>query len=195
MFKVYYADIADLGFPFDVNLIKSAARKEYLKTITAERRLKQSFYAWVLLEKIAYKLKFAGNNSLTTDFYTEEKGKWRRLDGAFRFSLSHSENVVAAAISDEFEVGLDVQIITEGILKLKNKFLVSEKDLSFYETLPEFKRAEFLTKKWTEKESEYKRGGRNSVYSSIKVRCARGNDYVLTVAAERVCTEFIKIDL
>ena len=117
-------------------------------------RVKQEKYTvWKLLEK-------AVTNHLNLDFanlqFTKTaNGKWICPD--FHFSLSHTDGLVCVAVS-RTEVGVDVEIVRDINEGLKKRIL-TEKELSFMETLPSKEKQRFLLESWVKKESIFKKSG------------------------------------
>jgi len=74
-------------------------------------------------------------------------------------SISHAPNVVGIAISKDFKVGLDLEIIREKSLLVKHKFLSIDetKKLALDSTIE-------MTKVWSGKEALYKLAGRKEIH-------------------------------
>lgn len=98
-------DIYIAKYPFECDQkIYCQKRLEEIKKCRNEKIQNQKFYVWKLLE-------FALQNSLSLDvknlfFSKKDNGKWT-LNECY-FSLSHSGNLVAVAVSD-MPVGIDIQ--------------------------------------------------------------------------------------
>ena len=175
MVKVFYSFISE--FDFDKNLIGSidSVRAEYLSKITDIKRLAQSFYVWVLLEK---SLKdFFG--IFKNEFFVKNN-KWSLKSIKPYFSISHSANLIAISISNEYESGIDCQICTEKILRLKEKLNVEDQNV------------ENLTLEWTKKESFYKFNGEKFVSKTVFDNL--DNTFILTVCSNADKVEFEQID-
>lgn len=78
-------------------------------------------------------------------------GKPYLESNACYFSLSHSEDLLVCAVSDE-EIGADVEVCRPLKQDISRKILSSE-DLEAYRLLPEEERNDWLIRVWTEKES------------------------------------------
>jgi phosphopantetheinyl transferase len=151
---VYTAAIpTDVG----VEAVFPSSRSEEIFACGSEKTKKEKFCAWKLLE---YALFHAfGKRIEEIAFAKSAQGKW--TCDFCHFSLSHSENAVAVALSDS-PIGIDI----EQIKPVKNrekvaKKILTEKELEEYQRLPLQSQAanEFLLKIWTKKESIFKRGG------------------------------------
>jgi phosphopantetheinyl transferase len=163
MSKVYYSII-------DVNTKHKAfsnlnclERVKYVNSINDDKRKIQSYYAWKLLEYVV-------SDYQGLQFKLNADGKWIEITNLIKFSISHSENVVAVAISDE-DIGVDVERCNEKTLIIKRRFnLEEEKDLSLVQN---------LTLSWTKEESKYKCGvdGR---FESKKILIDNGNEFFIT---------------
>ncbi len=181
--NVYYSFLTD--FSVDKSKIKylTNVRAEYLNNISDKKRLKQSYSVWKLLEYV-----------LENDFSIYEKdflynadGSWELKGNKVRFSLTHSNNLVAVAISTNF-VGIDAEMCSKKLLKLKPKF-----DFNDFSNLTEEQSIQLLTKKWTEKESLFKSKCGNN-FNSIKVFDKSANSYCLTVCSLDNEINFIEIE-
>ena len=73
-------------------------------------------------------------------------------------SISHSSNTVGIAYCKEFQVGLDIELITGKAKKVYSKFL-SEKEQTFFDLNSESE----LTRLWTAKETLYKIANRKGI--------------------------------
>ena len=73
-------------------------------------------------------------------------------------SISHSNKMVGIGLSTEIDFGIDIQIKTDKIFNIQNKFL-SEKEILQLRS----KNIESLTKIWSAKESIYKLLGKKGV--------------------------------
>ena len=91
-------------WPFSVenNLIYPQKRAKEIEKCKNFDVKNQKFFAWKLLEKACKKMGFEFEK---IDFY-KEKNKWKC--DKFYFSISHSKNAVALAISDE-KIGIDIE--------------------------------------------------------------------------------------
>ncbi len=178
MVNIFYVDISKYELnskDFDSLFL---ARKEYVKSIKDEKRKKQSLLVWKLLEFAISSI----YGVVETNFYAEN-GKWVDRNGLIKFSLSHSNNIVAVGVSDT-EIGVDVEMISSKILKLKEKVFLPEN----VENLQEY-----LTLKWTEKESFYKANNKGNFIS--KLVCDMENKYYITTCCKDTNCNFIKIEL
>ena len=176
-------------------------RNDDIVNSASEKVRKEKFCAWKLLEYAL--LQVFGKAMREISFTRLPNGKWA-CDFCY-FSLSHSENMVAVAISDA-PVGVDI----EKIAPVKNQARMAEKILTETE-LAEYQRFalspaanEFLLEAWTKKESLFKLGsvddnGQESSapsgfiprrvsafvdYAFTKRISAQDGDYFLSVASE-----------
>lgn len=72
----------------------------------------------------------------------------------FHFSISHCGNYAAAIVSSYFRVGVDIELPTIKVERIKHKFLDDDEVLILFET--GFSKIEFLTLGWCIKESIFK---------------------------------------
>ena len=114
---------------------------------------REKLAVWKLLEKAVKEhinLDFANLN-----FTKTPNGKW--ICPEFHFSLSHSGDIVAVAVSGK-PVGVDVQKfrpIREGLAER----ILTEGELLALASLPSDKRNEFILSAWAGKESAFKKDG------------------------------------
>ncbi len=151
---------------------------------------RQKYYAWKLLE-YALQRTFAFKIGDLT-FTKNKKGKWS-VPNCF-FSISHSENAVAVAVSRE-EIGVDIERLSapkDGFIK---KVLTKAETAQLGEVASEMQ-TQFLIGKWTEKESIFKRENL-SAFRPAKINVAdysvaskpievNGEEYMLAVATEHL---------
>lgn len=144
-----FLDIYVAKYPFEGDeKISCQKRLDEIKKCHNEDVKKQKFYVWKLLE-------FALQNSLSLDvnslnFIKNENGKWI-VDECY-FSLSHSGNLVAVALSDS-PVGIDIQ--KHVLLKITPKLLelvLSKEEIKKYPHIDNDK----LLEMWSIKECAFK---------------------------------------
>jgi len=177
--KVYFTDITNCKYRIsDVERFPKL-RRDYVNSITDEGRKCQSVMVWMLLEYALKDFNVCGN------FSVDSKGRWRIIEGGAKFSISHSGNIVAVAVTDTEYVGVDVEKCTEKVLKLKNK-------LGEYNT-GNVSNVEFLTREWTKKESAYK-AGKKCEFFSRKIFDKLGDEYFMTLCTKDKFDDFIYVD-
>lgn len=165
-------------------------RDDEIKGCSNAKTRLEKFCVWKLLQ---FGLKNSlGYNVEDLQFYKSDNGKWF-CDKCY-FSLSHSKNAVAVAISS-VPVGIDIQLITPPKRFIENKILNSE-ELSEFNLLKQSEITEYLILKWCEKESLFKAEGENNFLtyaklpSTFKTQTSKIilNDlpYALSVAAKNV---------
>lgn len=151
---IYYAYIDDLkaseSFK-DSGKLPNVLKKRVLDYKTESAKI-LSENAWRLFMKL---LQDTGKNR-DIQFVFGENGKPYIKDNEFFFNISHSENMVAAAIS-KCEVGIDVEIISERNLKIADRFF-NASEIDFIKN-SENNFSDF-TKLWTRKEAFLKATGK-----------------------------------
>ena len=140
---VYLAKIPDA----EISPVSSPQRQAYIEKANHPLLKKQRYYVWKLLE---YALTRSFGIKERT-FSQDEAGFWR-TDECY-FSLSHSENAVAVAVSRS-RVGVDVEKYAPVKSEALVKRALTEEEYSQY--LASSDKAEFFVKKWTQKESLFK---------------------------------------
>ena len=183
---VYVAQIPETC---DFEGVLPLARREEIAGCSNESVKRQKYAVWKLFE---YGLKRTFGYAIDNLELTRgASGKWQC--NACEFSLSHSGNVVAVALSRK-PVGVDIEGVYAVKAALAKKILTEEEHVA-YSALTE-NREEYLSRKWTEKESLFKRsGGRAFQPSKISVLgqnlkteriTAADGEYFLTVASDDV---------
>jgi len=85
---------------------------------------------------------------------------------AYHFSISHCGNYAAVVVSSQYRVGVDVELITSKVEKVKHKFLSLQEQAmlgNIYNAPYEILSEKLLTAAWSIKESLYKWQGNSEV--------------------------------
>ena len=128
-------------------------RQEYIQSTSNEVLRNQRYFVWKLLE---YALKNSfGFDFKEMKFNLNKQGRWE-CDKCY-FSLSHSNNVVAVAVS-EGPVGVDIEFMERSFSDKLYKKIMTEKEISEYINMEKSEQKNYLIKKWTAKESLFKIG-------------------------------------
>ncbi len=129
----------------------SAARSRELQTVKSEGQRREKYFTWRLLEYgIAHTF---GKGADSFNFVKNDNGRWT-ADG-IEFSLSHSGGVSAVAISNA-PVGVDIEPVRELVSSRFAERALTENELQELGLLSESEKAEFIIKKWTQKEAVFK---------------------------------------
>ncbi len=96
------------------------------------------------------------DSELTIEYDSKGKPYLNKQKG---ISISHSNEIVAIAISNEIDFGIDIQYKTHKVFKILNKFL-SKNESKFLDKTNDL---ESLIKVWSAKESIYKALGKEGV--------------------------------
>ena len=124
-------------------------RQQEIDTCGSEKVKREKYYAWKLLE---YALdRTFGKKLKKLAFAKADNGKWS-CEGC-EFSLSHSHDAVAVAISRK-RVGVDVELLAPTREGTAEKIL---NDGEFSQYLAAENKDDFLIEKWTQKECIFKR--------------------------------------
>ncbi len=138
-------------------------RNDEIALCKNERLQREKYAVWKLLERGIFDILAKGLDEIS--FTKNENGKWECKE--LFFSLSHSDGMVAAALSSS-PVGVDIESL-ESIKseRLQNR-IFSESELAVYNTLDGSQKKLFILESWTQKESRFKQiGGKTFVPSSI----------------------------
>lgn len=165
-------------------------RAQEIASCKSEKAQREKFFVWKLLKYALYDCLRLPIEDVT--FTKGESGKWS-CDKC-EFSLSHSKNGLAVAIS-RFPVGVDLQT---QLLPKRQDFAqksLNGYEFSRYERLPEKERTAYLTTVWARKESIVKlRAMRAFLPANVDSRSAftysahvtvAGEEYALCVAADQ----------
>ena len=145
---VYVAKLPD---KIGLDVLYPQARQDEINTCASERVKRQKYYAWKLL---AYALQDGfGVDINTLSFSKGKNGKW--TSPSFSFSLSHSKDVVAVAISKN-AIGVDVEKIVPEKAEFLEKTLTDDERKQWLSLESEPARIEYLFERWTKKESFFK---------------------------------------
>lgn len=169
-----YLFVADTcGCDFDKMCYKplSKNRQLYIESIKDKNRKSHSAASWALLE-YAFSTLF---NQKIDKAHAKNNGKWviDSFDGSF--SIAHSKNLVAVAVSTTSNIGLDVELISNKIMPLKKRYEIPqcEKD-----------EIDYLVSKFTAEESNYKCEKKANYYYSFELKDGFNEKYKLCVASE-----------
>ncbi len=147
---VYYAPLCK---KIKSSSISSIERRLEIENCSNEKVRLEKYSVWKLL---AYAIKKSfGLKSEKLNFQKKENGQW--VCDTCYFSLSHSENIVAVAVSN-YPIGIDVEIIKPHSDDVAKR-IFTEGELQEFLQLDKKERTDFFVKKWTQKESIYKKDG------------------------------------
>ena len=178
MVKVFYSDITNFEFNQSEVDRFPMLRKDYVNTITDIDRKRQSTFVWLLLKKALTDINVAGT------FSVDVKGKWHFIDNKVKFSLTHSNNIVAVAVGETEYLGIDVEKCSQKVLKLQERLGdYKQNNLS---------NIEYITREWTKKESAYK-AGKKGEFISRKIFDKCGEEYFLTLCSKEIMCDFIYV--
>ncbi len=180
MVKVFYSDIT--GLDLNVNIDEFCCERiNYVNSITDSLRKKQSIYVWKLLLK-AFNLL-----DIPCKGFKNNNGRWELIDSKYKFSLSHSNNLVVVGISD-VDVGVDVEMYSPKLLRVAKKYFPAQQlpknktEFSFYGQL------------WTKHECAVKNSDKNGLFSTYTVRDNFDNKYIIGVISnQRISLEKINL--
>jgi phosphopantetheinyl transferase len=125
--------------------------------------------------------------------YKNEKGKILLDDSNLNISISHSDNLVAVAISEK-QFGIDIQKYTDKIPLVSSKF-IPEETLSIIKELPGF--GKICHVHWGVKEAlfkAYENGGldyrKNLILDWDNSYCNEGTNFVAHISKNNINTHF-----
>ena len=197
-FPVLNVLVAEIPTDGEVGEVYPELRSKEISLCKNERVRLQKYYVWKLLE---YGLQWTfGCKIENVRFEKGKNGKWS-CDRC-EFSLSHSENVVAVALSRK-PVGVDVEIITPPVVKgLENKILTREERAEF--DAIDGDKTSFLIEQWSKKESVFKSRNEKSflpkkisdyAFTQTYTLDMAGGRYSFSVTGESIAKLRIKTDV
>ena len=146
--NAYFAKIPEggIGEP-----LCCSARWEHICAIGNEQVKREKYFVWKLLE-YALERSF-GAKAEKLSFGVTDGGRWY-TDG-YEFSLSHSGDMLAVAVSRE-KVGIDVELLrTPASDKMADRIL-TDSEAAEYSALGDDERDRYLIGKWSAKEAVFK---------------------------------------
>ena len=156
---IYYSNVQNLNIEKEINNLPTI-RKEKANRLKFEPDKKQSIGSYLLLKKALALHHIKIENY---EYLVEENGKPYLKNCPYNFSISHSGDYVAVAVS-KAQIGVDIEKIRELDLKIINQ-ISSEKDLEYFDNSSDKKDTFF--KIWTFKEAFVKKTG-EGISSKIK---------------------------
>ena len=164
--SVYVKKISDVK----VAHLSSEARRLEIDGVKNEGVKREKCAVWKLLED-SVQAHF-GVSPKDVSFRKSESGKWKC--DICEFSLSHSRDLVAVAISDE-PVGVDIELYDERkLLRIASRLLTGD-ELKELDALSEEKKGEYIIKAWTGKEAAFKIMGEGAL---LPKKEARKEEYI-----------------
>ena len=181
---IYISEIPD---KLDIKAVYPPERASYIFSSSNLKKQKERYWVWKTLEEAA---KRSFGLKIEDVMFSNDAGKWKC--NSFHFSLSHSENVVAVAVSNH-NCGIDIECFDrlrnmspEQILKLSQRICT-------YKELASIDASEDVISIWTKKESIYKYLEphpdsllqiESSEYNCITCKSELGNKFILSVCCD-----------
>ena len=155
--------VAQFDEATEVKPVLPAIRQQLIERCADLQTKRQRYCVWQLLD---YALKQRiGNGVDELEFTVDGNGKWS-CNGGVEFSLSHSGNAVAVAVSEQ-PVGIDVEVLdVERFNDRLAERILTVNERKHYDSLPIEKRPQALAAAWTQKESLFKLGSDKSFVSN-----------------------------
>ena len=143
-------------------------RQAEIEKCSNEKVQREKYFVWKLLEAAIEQV--LGERIENIHFDKRADGKW--VADRFCFSLSHSDRVVAVALSDR-EVGVDIEAIRKYREGLERHILTPVEMAELSEQ--DGKRAwEYIIMRWTQKESIFKAGDKR-IFEPTSIETAEHN--------------------
>ena len=177
--------VAEFDANVEVQPVMPLARQAVIEQTTDPLLKRQRYCVWRLLCDALQQV--TGKCADELSFTVDGNGKWR-CDGCVHFSLSHSGNVVAVAVARQ-PVGIDVEALDDKRFNARlARRILTENELTLYNSVPPCERPQALVKTWTQKESLFKRDG-GSIFAPKQIdttlhqtQCQTYKRYLVAVA-------------
>lgn len=146
-----YVYVAKLPLTESAEALSNIERQAEINSISNERVRREKYYVWRLLE---YAMRQSlGIDPAEVEFKKDTSGKW--TCDACEFSLSHSGDALAVAISKE-PVGVDIERERIKRPDAMADFILTANERREYENISNEAKEKYLIYKWCEKESAFK---------------------------------------
>lgn len=146
-----YVYVAKLPLTESAEALSNIERQAEINSISNERVRREKYYVWRLLE---YAMRQSlGIDPTEVEFKKGTSGKW--TCDACEFSLSHSGDALAVAISKE-PVGVDIERERIKRPDAMADFILTANERREYENISNEAKEKYLIYKWCEKESAFK---------------------------------------
>lgn len=183
-----------------IHSVHPKERNEEIKSVRNEDLRNHKYYAWRLLE---YGITHSfGYSFKKLSFAKNDNGRWTCPD--FEFSISHSGDAVAVALSRK-RVGVDIQEFCEPRAENFAERMLTKSEYDEYEMVGENERTAHLMKLWAKKESIFKTTENKYYYAAeidthSDITHAReldldGKKYYLAVTSEDISRLKITCDI
>lgn len=126
-------------------------RQAQLDATVSEPHRRQRYYVWKLLEYALFQ--FLGLTMEQVHFSLDSSGRWSCRECFF--SLTHSKNAVAVAISHH-PIGVDLERLDRPVHPGLPGKILTGRQLKEYSALDEDKKTPYLLEKWCIRESLFK---------------------------------------
>lgn len=191
-------------YQFDTNTkvcdVLPLQRNNQIKSTSNALQQARRFCVWQLLNFAL--LQTVGKGVEQCDLQLNGNGKW--TSSLARFSLSHTDDVVAVAVSG-VDVGVDVERLRKAFTSQLAHRVLTQEERDAYDDLPSAQQREYLLEQWTKKEAIFKMlDGQIATVSKVQTsnyhaqncQLALGKvNYVFAVSALRpvkVCCHVVK---
>lgn len=139
----------------EIGRVENEIRRCQIDAASNERVKREKYYSWRLLEYAVWHSR--GKSLADIGLTLAPSGRWESEQ--LFLSISHSRDLIAVALSNA-PVGVDIEPIGSPRPERFAERVLNEKELEEYRSTPEDERLALLYRKWTEKESLFKRLGK-----------------------------------
>ncbi len=141
----------------EIGRVDNETRQRQINEATDERVKRERYYAWRLLEHAVWHSK--GKSLADMELTLAPTGRWESPH--IFLSIAHSRDLIAVALSNA-PIGVDLEPIGSPRPERFAERMLNEGELQEYRSTSEGERLALLYRKWTEKESLFKRIGGSS---------------------------------
>ena len=175
MVCVYIAPVTDAP----MEPVWPPLRQAQLENTVDEAHRRRRYAVWKLLERGMKKS--IGLSMEQLELTLDHRGRWFCKECFF--SLSHSKNAVAVAISDA-PVGIDIEALARPMHPGLAKKILTDREQAEFAVLEASQKPAWLLQKWCKKESLFKWREAAGQEADSAVSCQTG---IVTVAGETYC--------
>lgn len=151
--KMPLVDVYVAALPADhpIGDVDCKARRDEIAAVSNEKVKREKYFVWKLLH-YALERSF-GAKSKKLEFIKESYGGWSA--GDVSFSLSHSKNALAVAVS-RTAVGVDIEYVHSPKFEETAERIMNDAELSEYKNTPTEQKENKFIEIWTAKEAIFK---------------------------------------
>ena len=144
-------------------------RNDVILSCKNDKSKREKYFVWKLLERCFFDVFNKKMENLC--FSRSKNGKWLCTENYY-FSLSHSNSILAVAVS-LYPVGVDILHLTHQFSHTLENRLLCQNEKNILNSLPFSQKNEFLASVWAKKEAQFKKiDGEKTLFSVDTTTCS-----------------------